>query len=172
MTKGIRLLVIFLLVSIVVCSCTSKVIDDRKESEKVFREYINTLYTIKPKKSKNKNIKVEDVYPAGLFEDVMTEEAYCSLWKEQIPLVIALLANKSKSEIEVIKLDIEKFNKNKDGTMTYTYNVKLRMLSSLDKHHKHKKLRGEATLKKVNFKWKVVNDKQFNLDALLFEKGK
>ncbi|PSM02797.1 hypothetical protein C6C12_07155, partial [Clostridium botulinum] len=63
MTKGIRLLILFVLVSIIVAySCTSVIMDDKKESEKVFKEYINLLYTVKPKSKSNRNMTLQQVH--------------------------------------------------------------------------------------------------------------
>ncbi|NFH88253.1 hypothetical protein FC924_16570, partial [Clostridium botulinum] len=63
MTKGIRLLILFVLVSIIVVySCTSVIMDDKKESEKVFKEYINLLYTVKPKSESNRNMTLQQVH--------------------------------------------------------------------------------------------------------------
>ncbi|WP_434303169.1 hypothetical protein [Clostridium botulinum] len=170
MTKGIRLLIVLVLVSIIVASsCTSVIMDDRKESEKVFKEYINLLYTVKPKSKTNRNMTLQQVYTENIFEDVMTENAYNSLWRDQIPLVLSLIVNRNNYHVRVNNIDIENYRKNKDGTTTYTYNVRLNIFCSLDRRHREEKLRGKATLKKIKFKWKIVKDKQFNLEKILLE---
>ncbi|NFD57450.1 hypothetical protein EXN53_17875, partial [Clostridium botulinum] len=100
MTKGIRLLILFVLVSIIVAySCTSVIMDDKKESEKVFKEYINLLYTVKPKSKSNRNMTLQQVHTENIFQDVMTENAYNSLWKDQIPLVLSLIVNRNNYDI-------------------------------------------------------------------------
>ncbi|MDU5012340.1 MAG: hypothetical protein E6257_09460, partial [Clostridium botulinum] len=102
MTKGIRLLIVLVLVSIIVASsCTSVIMDDRKESEKVFKEYINLLYTVKPKSKTNRNMTLQQVYTENIFEDVMTENAYNSLWRDQIPLVLSLIVNRNNYHVRV-----------------------------------------------------------------------
>ncbi|CBZ03241.1 hypothetical protein FDB72_14900 [Clostridium botulinum] len=170
MTKGIRLLILFVLVSIIVAySCTSVIMDDKKESEKVFKEYINLLYTVKPKSKSNRNMTLQQVHTENIFQDVMTENAYNSLWKDQIPLVLSLIVNRNNYDIKVNNIDIENYHKNKDGTTTYTYNVHLNIFSPLDKRHREERLRGRATLKKIKFKWKIVKDKQFNLEKILLK---
>ncbi len=135
MIKGIRMLIIFLLVSIIIAFfCTSLIMDDRKESEKAFKEYINLLYTVNPKSKSNKNMTLEQVYTENVFEDIMTENAYNTLWRDQIPLVLSLIANRNSYYVKVNNIDIEKYDKNKDGTTTYTYNVDLNIFSSLNKN--------------------------------------
>ncbi|MCR1933298.1 hypothetical protein ACQX0N_07555 [Clostridium tepidum] len=170
MIKGIRMLIIFLLVSIIIAFfCTSLIMDDRKESEKAFKEYINLLYTVNPKSKSNKNMTLEQVYTENVFEDIMTENAYNTLWRDQIPLVLSLIANRNSYYVKVNNIDIEKYDKNKDGTTTYTYNVDLNIFSSLNKKYIRKSLKGKATLKKIKFKWKIIKDKQFNLEEILLE---
>ncbi|EJO5346538.1 hypothetical protein NRP93_000588 [Clostridium botulinum] len=169
MIKGIRVLVVFILVTIIVAfSCTFYNVDDRKESEKVFKEYINLLYTVKPRNDSNRNMTLERVYTEDFLKNVMTENAYHGLWKDQIPLVLTIMVNANKYNIKVKNIDIEKYHKNKDGTATYTYNVHLKIFYSLDKNYNEKKLKGRATLKRIKFKWKVIKDKRFNIEKILF----
>ncbi|WP_251859766.1 hypothetical protein [Clostridium sp. Marseille-Q2269] len=170
MTKGIRILIVFILVSMIVFSCTYNIVDDRKESEKVVRDYINLLYTVKPKKKTNRNMTLEQVYTKDVFGNLMTESAYHNLWKDQIPLVLSLIVNTNDYCVNVNKINVNNYRKNNDGTATYDYNVQLKIFSYLNKNHKEKKINGKITLKKIRFKWKVLKDRQFNLENIILEK--
>ncbi len=41
----------------------------------------------------------------------MTENAYNSLWKDQIPLVLSLIVNRNNYDIKVNNIDIENYHK-------------------------------------------------------------
>ncbi|NEZ46453.1 hypothetical protein FDF74_04390 [Clostridium niameyense] len=167
MAKSIRLFIIFTLIALLLSSYTDKMLDNREESDRVFKEYITLLYTVKTKKNiKNKSNCLECIDSHDNLKKIMTEEAYKDLWKDQSPLVIKILADRFKYSIHVDNVNIEKYKKNRDGSATYTYNVGLKLLED-NINVKQKKLRGKVTLKKINFRWKVIKETQCNLEQVL-----
>lgn len=78
MAKSIRLFIIFTLIALLLSSYTDKMLDNREESDRVFKEYISLLYTVKTKKNiKNNCLECMDSH--NNLKKIMTDKAYKEL---------------------------------------------------------------------------------------------